>query len=164
MNSKPKAYHYTVTKLLNQIFNDGYIKPATAIVPKHERPVVWLSMNPFWEETAYKSYFQNGVMTSLNRQQTHDKFGGLARIEVPFHITSSWNNFKKKSGILKSHADALASVAINRGTSPKQWRVSYGPISESNWIGVELFNWESQMWEPHRYAKFPGGGGSLDKI
>ncbi|MBF0195335.1 MAG: hypothetical protein HQL71_12305 [Magnetococcales bacterium] len=164
MNNKPKAYHYTVVNLLIEIIKDGFIKPATAIVPKNERPVVWLSMNTYWEETANKNFLQDGQMTSLDRRQTHERFGGLARIEVPFYLTSSWNHFNKKSGINASHSDALARVALKRGASPKEWRVSFNPVPESSWIGIDLFNWESQIWEPHQCTKNLGGGGNINKI
>jgi len=40
-SDKKRLFHYTVGTFIESIKNDGCIKPATAFVPKNEKPVVW---------------------------------------------------------------------------------------------------------------------------
>ncbi len=54
----------------NDILRDGFIKPATAGLPPGERPAVWFSSNPVWEETANKRAEFDGYLIPLNREQT----------------------------------------------------------------------------------------------
>ena len=53
-NQKEELFHYTSEVRLSQILKSGHIKLATAMVPIHDRPAVWLSTNPDWEPTATK--------------------------------------------------------------------------------------------------------------
>lgn len=46
------VWHYTTFSRLTRILLTGEIRPASAGVPEGERPIVWFSRNPVWEETA----------------------------------------------------------------------------------------------------------------
>jgi hypothetical protein len=39
-------YHYTTGLKLRSIINSGCIRPTTAKIEPHEKPVVWLSTSP----------------------------------------------------------------------------------------------------------------------
>ena len=45
-------WHYTTSSSFRKILVEGTIKPATAYIEKHERAIVWFSVNPIWEPTA----------------------------------------------------------------------------------------------------------------
>jgi hypothetical protein len=48
------VYHYTTGLKLKQIINSGCIKPTTAKIEPHEKPVAWFSTQEQWEPTATK--------------------------------------------------------------------------------------------------------------
>jgi hypothetical protein len=47
-------YHYTTGLKLRSIINSGAIKPTTAKIEPHEKPVAWFSTQEQWEPTATK--------------------------------------------------------------------------------------------------------------
>jgi hypothetical protein len=72
-------FHYTTGLKLKQIINSGQIRPSTAHVPPHEKPVAWFSTQDQWEPTATK------VPTpgTLGQLITAKAQSGLVRITVP---------------------------------------------------------------------------------
>jgi hypothetical protein len=42
-------FHYTTGSKLRSIINSGAIKPTTAKIEPHEKPVAWFSTCPAWE-------------------------------------------------------------------------------------------------------------------
>ena len=42
------VYHYTTGLKLRSIINSGGIKPTTAKIEPHEKPVAWFSTSPEW--------------------------------------------------------------------------------------------------------------------
>lgn len=60
MTEDRRLWHYTIGQRIDSIIEDGMIKLATAFVPQNERPVVWCSFSPKWEETANKTYVKLG--------------------------------------------------------------------------------------------------------
>src|SRR5437867_4326059 len=94
--AQPMVWHYTVQRHLPGIIASEEIRPATAGVPRGERPVVWFSANPEWEATANKDALnvRTGMVERLSRERTHDLFG-LARIGVaPESAPHDWEAFK----------------------------------------------------------------------
>lgn len=136
-----RVWHYTTQRHLALIIQDKEIRQATAGLPPGERPVVWCSVNEIWEPTAAKKGLDGRGMT---KEQTH-KLLGLARIRVlPQSCPYDWNHFRKHAGCPEWFAKALVTVAKEKGADPKQWRVSYEPIPQSQWINIEI--WDGQGW------------------
>src|SRR5262245_30228238 len=83
-SGKPsEIYHYTIGHRLVAIVNEGIIKPATAYVPEGERPAVWFTINPNWDETATKLYQEDdGSLRICTREEMAEHGGGLVRIVV----------------------------------------------------------------------------------
>lgn len=75
----PVVHHYTTGLKLRSIINSGAIKPSTAHVPAHEKPVAWFSTSPEWEPTASKT----SVPGKLGQLITAKAQNGLVRITVP---------------------------------------------------------------------------------
>jgi hypothetical protein len=72
-------YHYTTGLKLRSIINSGHIKPTTAKIELHEKPVAWFSTQDQWEPTCTKvpvPGMQGQIMTAQAQ-------GGLVRITVP---------------------------------------------------------------------------------
>lgn len=145
------VWHYTIGQCLDKIIADGFVRPATAGVPKGERPAVWFSAGADWDETANKMYAgADGAIVKGTRKTTHDMGGGLARIGVaPETAPLDWMAFKLESGIDLRHAKALYQVAIKGHSRPGQWRMTFDPVPRSAWLRVELYDWDAGEWRPH---------------
>lgn len=145
-----RVYHYTIGAYLLPIIESDEIRPATAGVPAGERPAVWFSTNPEWEETANKMTARKGkgrvvVATKGTRESTAKGGGGLVRIAVrPEAAPFSWQDYRALSGVAKAHADSLENVARFDGANPDEWRVSFDPVPRSEWIDVEV--WTAGAW------------------
>jgi hypothetical protein len=48
------VFHFTTGTKLRSIINTGAIKPTTAKIEPHEKPVAWFSTSPTWKPTATK--------------------------------------------------------------------------------------------------------------
>ena len=75
-------WHYTIGGHLVSIISDGFIRPADTLVFRPERPITWFTTSENWEETANKGGLVNGKWTTLSREETGSRYGGLFRIGV----------------------------------------------------------------------------------
>jgi len=138
-----RIFHYTVRDRLDSILKEG-IRVATANVPPGVTPVVWLSVDPFWSQTANKAMMRNGVPVALDRIGTKENGGGLLRIEVPEAVAPyTWNDYKRMAND-PACAD-LAKTARIAGENPRDWRVSFEPIPPRSFLAVEMMN-ERDQW------------------
>ena len=142
------VWHYTVRRRLESILTDGAIKPATAQIEDRERPVVWCSTNPNWEETANKAFKSAMGFIHPATRETTERFGaGLIRIQVnPEAVPVRWRDYVRDSGIRPKIARGLVRAAKKVGSSPRQWRMNYEPILASHWLGIET--WDGHDWVP----------------
>lgn len=145
-------YHYTCASSLVKILEDGLIKQATLYVHKSERPAVWLSYAPEWEETASMS-----VQDQETGKEVHLKgLSALAEYETPCRLQVnpdglnlvSWDVFKRTSGIRPAYAASLYDVALESGAAPRDWRASFEPIPVRDWIAVEI--WQDDAWRSYQ--------------
>lgn len=139
-----KLWHYTIWNYLPSILESG-IKVATANVPTNEKPVVWLSKNQFWEETANKSYKNNGKIYKGDMEDTRKLGGGLVRINVSRKISPiTWNEFVEKKHIQKRHAWLLINAAKKDGANPDDWYVSFEGVETEDFLCIEYLNDENE--------------------
>ena len=145
-----KKYHYTVGIYLSHIIESEQIMLATIGFRKKREHAVWVSTNELWEETANKDFrLPDGIIVFGDRELTHFKGGGLARIEVKSKAAPfNWMSYVKKSKIPGKLKRGLGAVAKEVGSNPSDWYVSYEPIKKDDWLSIELFNWETQSWAP----------------
>src|SRR2546427_770099 len=102
-------WHYTTGECFYLIIHEGIIRPATAFIPKGQRPITWFSSNPIWEPTACKGILvPEGPMRAATFEEQVDYGMGLVRIGVarqtaphPFPV------LVKKSRMPRSLADGL---------------------------------------------------------
>ncbi|MCU1325133.1 MAG: hypothetical protein JWN34_503 [Bryobacterales bacterium] len=115
------AWHYTTGIGFIGIVEDGYIRPATRHVPRGERPVVWFSINQFWEYTANKGWpDKNGNAITLTMEQTAERCAGLFRFGVLHeHAPYDWRQIRQLSGMSTRMANGLHKVATAAGASPR---------------------------------------------
>lgn len=142
-----RVWHYTVGSCLRSIWKDGVIKPATAFVPKYERPVVWFSLSESWEPSANKGVIKNGRNRGLTTAETERLAGGLFRIGVSVDTAPlDWQTIRRTSGMASLHADALEKIALNNGEDLDKWRGTYEPVAKKLWLAVEGF--QNGAWAP----------------
>ena len=131
-------YHYTVGQCIKAIIGEGIIRPATARVPKGERPIVWFSSNPDWEQTANKGWLQNRVAITLTKEQTRERAGGLFRIGVLNETAPySWQQLRFLSKMHPAAADRLEEVARERGSNPDEWYGTFHAVTDDKWLVVQ---------------------------
>jgi hypothetical protein len=142
------VWHYTIGKRFAQIMADGAIKPATAHVPKDERPIVWFSLNERWEPTARKMTVNpDGTLVPLDMMGTEEHGGGLVRIGVaPETAPYDWKTLRKTSGMSSRMASSLSRAATEMGARPRDWRGTFEPVPRSSWTAIERF--QNGVWVP----------------
>lgn len=138
------VWHYTILDAFRSILHDGFIKPATEFVPPGERPVVWFSSNPVWENSAAKGVTEGGRM----RIATFDEHvsAGLIRIGVQSATAPyRWQETKELSNMDASVAQKLYRVAIAKGARPGEWYGTFDPVPRDAWVSVEI--WRDGEWQ-----------------
>ncbi len=148
-----RIFHYSVARYLPQILEDNQISPSTQGFEKERWHAVWFSMNPIWEETANKMYMSSGIRIPGNKLDTHEMGKGLMRIEViPKAAPHDWEQYKSISKMPGKLSRGIVKAAKDCGANPNEWRASFEPVSEKDWLGIELFNWDNQVWEDSMVA------------
>ena len=143
-----RVFHYSVARYLPQLLEDKMILPSTAGLEKERWHAVWFSTNLIWEESVNKMYLDSGIRIRGNKMDTHEMGKGLLRIEVVSGaVPYDWEQYKRKSRIPGSVARSILGEAKKCGADPKEWRASFKPVPQRDWLGVELFNWDTQVWE-----------------
>jgi hypothetical protein len=141
-------WHYTTGKNFEAITRDGLIVPATAGVPKREKPIVWFSSNQYWEQTAGKMLkLQDGTLVKLTMEETC-KFGrGLVRIgAAPETAPHDWVALKRLGRMSKRTARGLWAAGIKDGADPAEWFGTFDSVPREKWKAVHLF--QGGTWNP----------------
>lgn len=133
MTKKPPllAWHYTTVDRLDSIERAGFILPATANVPQHERPVVWFSLHQHFEPTAAKGLIDSS--TGRRRDATlHEMIelcGGLVRLGLPPRALLTGEALRRAARINAQTWRGLAAAGVKSGGNPAQWFGHVGPVS-----------------------------------
>jgi hypothetical protein len=142
-------WHYTVGNFLNQILEDGLIRPTTLYVSPREKPCAWFTASSSWEETANKGIGayrgSEFVSVGLDRELTHLLSGGLVRIGVlPEAAPHDWQAYKSFSGVPARTAKSLYQTAVAAGSRLSNWFVSFEPVPQSKWVCIQF--WDGNQW------------------
>lgn len=138
-----KFYHYTPAFRIPEMLESEEIKPAVIGLGKNEKPVTWISSNPFWENTATKMMnTEKGLIQLTFNQQV--QYFGCARIEVKPNNLIPWKSLKHQAKIDKKKAAFLVENGKIMGGKPEEWHGSLSPINISDWIKIEIY--ENGKW------------------
>lgn len=146
------AWHYTHGRHISNILGAGVIKPADIGIVHGEKPVVWFSLNQFWEETVVKGWLPHGggPQRDLRMGGLHETFG-IYRIGVSLETASlTWDDIKRLSGMPQQVISGLQRVARKWGARPNEWRGTFEPVTRDKWVAVEVF-------DDSRWVTFSGG-------
>jgi hypothetical protein len=136
-------YHYTTGLKLRSIINSGSIKPTTAKIEPHEKPVAWFSTSPEWEPTATKVPIpgRQGQLLTAKAQ------AGLVRITVPG--TCAPYLFSQLPLIACTSPQAcigLLLAGLELGADPRAWRFTPTPVPVSLFREVEFYDFANDHW------------------
>ena len=136
-------YHYTTGMKLRQIINSGGIKPTTAKIEPHEKPVAWFSTIPKWEPTATKV----PVPGMAGQIATARAQGGLVRITVSGTCAPYiFPQLPLIAGTKPSVCIGLLVAGIKLGSDPDTWRFTPSPVPANLFRHVEFYDFASNQW------------------
>ncbi len=139
----PVVFHYTTGLKLKQIINSGCIRPSTAQVPAHEKPVAWFSTSPDWEPTATKCPVAGkpGQLIAAKAQ------GGLVRITVPGSVAPyGIQQLPKIAGTSLGAYTGLILSGLELGADPGAWRFTPTPVPTALFREVEFYDFANDRW------------------
>jgi hypothetical protein len=134
-------WHYTVGPSFESILDDGFIRPATAGVPIGERPIVWFSMDQYWENTVIKgNRLPDGTVEVLKMVGLLERGFSLFRIGVDAAVAPyKWSELKSLSGMSSEMARGLKASAKKHNANPSSWRGTFDPVTWEKWEAFECF-------------------------
>ena len=137
------VYHYTTGLKLKKIINSGAIKPTTAKIEPHEKPVAWFSTQDQWEPTATKVPIpgKQGQLLTAKAQ------GGLVRISVPGTCAPYLvPQLPLIAGTSPQACIGLLLAGLELGADPGTWRFTSTPVPTALFREVEFFDFASNTW------------------
>jgi hypothetical protein len=136
-------FHFTTCQKLRLIINSGGIKPTTAKIEPHEKPVAWFSTQDQWEPTASKSPIP-GIQGQI---ETAKAQGGLVRITVPGTCAPYiFPQLPLIAGTKPSVCIGLLFAGLELGSDPDTWRFTPTPVPTALFREVEFFDFASNRW------------------
>jgi len=136
-------YHYTTGLKLKQIINSGCIRPTTAKIEPHEKPVAWFSTSPEWEPTATKV----PIPGTAGQIATAQAQGGLVRITVPGSAAPYvFPQLPLFAGTKPSVCIGLLMAGLELGSDPDTWRFAPTPVPTFLFRDVEFYDFASNTW------------------
>ncbi|SRR5258708_9043312 len=149
-------WHYTTVISLHTILQDRFLEPsplydnnspAELIADSaNERPVLWFTSSPKWEETANKAL--RNPSRNLDREGTLEYFG-LARIGVSEdYPLERFLQITRKSRQKKRLTNRLIKTAVEVGSNPYgNWWGTFERVYEKDWNIVQIYSAEKSEWE-----------------
>ena len=136
-------YHYTTGLKLRSIINTGCIKPTTARIEPHEKPVAWFSTSSEWEPTCTKV----PIPGMAGQIATAEAQGGLVRITVPGACAPYvFPQLPLIAGTKPSVCIGLLVAGVELGSDPDTWRFTPAPVPAAVFREVEFFDFANNTW------------------
>lgn len=146
-NPPKRLFHYTKMFHLSEILEDGLLIQATAGVTGKERPAVWFTEMetppPCCTPLPVSVYDVPAGRSGTSPLELLRP----VRFEVkPIVASHDWGSFVKESGITKRMATALFRSAMEDGSHPEKWWVSFAPVAAADWLEISI--WRNNTWVP----------------
>jgi hypothetical protein len=138
-----RVFHFTTGAKLLSIINSGAIKPTTAKIEPHEKPVAWFSTQDHWEPTATKVPIP-GMQGQI---ETAKAQGGLVRITVPGTCAPYvFPQLPLIAGTKPSVCIGLLIAGLELGSDPDSWRFTLQTVPTALFREVEFFDFAHDRW------------------
>lgn len=151
MSGKPEpaeaaAWHYTVGHKLAPILAAGQLLPFGAKCAPGEAPVLWFSLDSFYEPTAIKLVQLNdgrGVRRPT-MQELHSIIGLYRfRLDRASEQTMHWSKVVEAAEISPSGTMSLIAAGIELGATPNNWLGRLEPLSIHDLV---FEAWDGRRW------------------
>lgn len=135
-------WHYTRGIHLRSILAERRLRLAVDSVTGFEKAAVWFTRSDKWPTLCGGCDVlpdgQNG--RDWDMEECNEKLG-IARIGVVNSAAPyKWKDHKRHSGIGRSAARLLEKAGLDAGEDPRDWRLSYRPVSSDYWLVVEVWD------------------------
>jgi hypothetical protein len=138
-----QVFHYTTGTRLRSIVNSGCIRPTTAKIEPHEKPVAWFSAQDHWEPTATKV----PIPGMAGQIETARAQGGLVRITVPGMCAPYiFPQLPLIAGTSPQACIRLLLAGLELGSDPDTWRFTPTPVPTAMFREVEFFDFATNKW------------------
>ena len=138
-----KIFHFTTGQKLKHIINSGCIRPSTARIQPHEKPVAWFSTQDQWEPTATKC----PVPGLAGQVMTARAQGSLVRITVPGTCAPYvFPQLPLIAGTKPSVCIGLLVAGLELGSDPDTWRFTPEPVPVTLFQHVEFYDFANNTW------------------
>jgi hypothetical protein len=128
-------YHYTSGFSLACILCAGSIQPSRWSTAAEERPAVWLTFDPEWEETVAGTSDWLGCDWGKWRIAVNSQCGVLT--------VEKWK--------IRSRCPPATAKYIEKNPRSHLWRAQFKPIRHDDWNRIERLDgsvWSSVHWQP----------------
>ncbi|MBI5277358.1 MAG: hypothetical protein HY854_12950 [Burkholderiales bacterium] len=145
--SPSAVFHYAPGIYLPKILSSGHLRPSNAGAP-HERPVLWFSSNPVWENTANK-LFRNadGSVHRMSFCEQRESFG-CVRFRLPGDDERllSFRAAMARANARRHDVRTLEVIGMLQGATPGQWFGTLDAVDLAD-VEVEAFA-PASGWQP----------------
>lgn len=146
-------YHYTKGSNLAKIVIEGRIRVSKSLIDKNEKPAVWLTKSPVWDNACTIERIVNAHELSSGQVYSSDEINslsvnneyikqkiGMVRILIKESIpVISWTKFKYVSGISEFFYQAIDQHSRSIGSPVHDWLCSFSEIPKEYWEGIEMY-------------------------
>jgi hypothetical protein len=141
------AWHYTTAEKFALIIESGELRTTLSQVTerRQERPVLWFSMDQFWEGTVVYTREVNGRIKSCSMLETQTAGCGLVRLGYPMAKVIPWLELWKPARIKPNMKRFLEKAGREKGANPYHWFGCFSPVLLSELV-VEVMN-IGHTWE-----------------
>jgi hypothetical protein len=145
-------YHYTKEFNLASILEKGLI-PWTIILWPGEKPVLYFTTNPRWENTVLI-----GQAETLRDSYDLAIKGRTRLVRISCDdsvVPHRWKQIKDLAAIPYSVAHGLYTSAIQVGSRPGEWRATLDVVPPEKFLAIEFFDgdsWKSDIAQMERAA------------
>ncbi len=143
------AWHYTTGQHFKRICESGILMPAATAVTPPEKPILWFSLNQYWEPTANKGWRNpDGTILTLTMQQTLERAAGLVRFGCPLRLLRGGEALRKEARMKSAVWKMPFDEGERQGANPCDWRGTVKPLFIDN-LAVDVMSKEWK-WVPVR--------------
>ena len=139
------AWHYTTGQKFKLIIDSGFLMPTSIGVKPPEKPILWFSLNQYWENTANKAWqHSSGEIERLSMPDTFKVGGGLVRFGISPKELHLGEQLRRKARMSSSIWRLLCNEGLRQKAKTSEWCGTIASLPVDKLI-VEVmddkFNW-----------------------